>query len=307
MIAGWMHLAGMTQHHVGNAGEHPEAEVHAVDQTFAVDQFLQQQVVIAAGIELGHMQDSIPMFEMIMQITGDQQPTGVREFMHGSVSTRSGAEHPRRRETDLRPRPHSADRLHRTAHDASASGEAGRARRGATMAEEPPFTPSVRIIPIVLMRSHALAAMVGEYSMPIDRRPSTGHGACRTGTGERIKHQIAFIGAGADDSLEIDLGNLVLVIVSSFLVVALDAAPILAVPDIHGHTHALVVLLGHGAGITVDAGTIGQFKHFIRVPGPSGRILAEVQRMHLAGDERGLSTLTETEVPDAPVDHGHPA
>ena len=40
------------------------------------------------------------------------------------------------------------------------------------MAEEPPFTPSVRIIPIVLMRSHALAAMVGEYSMPIDRRPS---------------------------------------------------------------------------------------------------------------------------------------
>ena len=85
-------LAGMTQHHVGNAGEHPEAEVHAVDQTFAVDQFLQQQVVINAGIELGHMQDSIPMFEMIMQITGDQQPTGVREFMHGSVSTRSGAQ-----------------------------------------------------------------------------------------------------------------------------------------------------------------------------------------------------------------------
>ena len=53
----------------------------------------------------------------------------------------------------------------------SATQTAGsRSRRFLKMAEEPPTVAPFRCIPTSVIRSHALAALPSEYSIPIDRR-----------------------------------------------------------------------------------------------------------------------------------------
>ena len=86
-------------------------------------------------------------------------------------------------------------------------------------------------------------------------------------------------------------------------VVALHAPPVRAVPDVHRHAHPLVGLLRERAGIAVDRRAVGRLEHRIGIPGAALRVLDEVERMHLRGDEGAVAALPEPEVPDAPVDH----
>ena len=90
-------------------------------------------------------------------------------------------------------------------------------------------------------------------------------------------------------------------------VVALDAAPVRAVPDVHRHAHALVGLLRERARIAVDGRAVGGLEHGVWIPRAALRVLDEVERVHLRGDEGAVAALPEPEVPHAPVDHREPA
>jgi len=93
----------------------------------------------------------------------------------------------------------------------------------------------------------------------------------------------------------------------AFFVVALDASPEGAVPDIHGHAHAWghAVAFAEGAFVAIGRGAVGGLEDLRRVPGAAQWVAAEVEDVDLAVDERAVAVLPEAVVPDAPVDHVH--
>ena len=83
--------------------------------------------------------------------------------------------------------------------------------------------------------------------------------------------------------MEIGFGELVVVLWSPFFVVALDASPIWAVPDVHWETESggHPVAFGLGACIGVDGAAVRFLEDRVGVPGAVVGVLGEVERVDL--------------------------
>ena len=89
-------LIGKCEDHFRHPGQHAVGEVHPVEQSVAVDQFLEHDMVFGGLLQSGEMQDPVPVIEMIVQVAADQQST-----VTGKLDDRSravgGAQHGFRR------------------------------------------------------------------------------------------------------------------------------------------------------------------------------------------------------------------
>lgn len=83
--------------------------------------------------------------------------------------------------------------------------------------------------------------------------------------------------------MEVGFGELVVVLGSSFFVVALDASEVFAVPDIHGEAesggHAVAFVFG--ARIGVHGSAVGFFEDWVGVPGAVVGVFGEVEGVDL--------------------------
>src|SRR5438046_29388 len=90
--------------------------------------------------------------------------------------------------------------------------------------------------------ANALEGRAGGFGavLDADRAPakSARDGAGGAAAQKWVEDQVTFVRASADHAFQVNLGNLVLMFVAAFLVVALNAAPIQSIPDIQGNAQA---------------------------------------------------------------------
>src|SRR5438105_1817976 len=86
-----------------------------------------------------------------------------------------------------------------------------------------------------LERRHRIPATVFDADGTTPQ--GSGYGAGCSASQEGVQDEISFVGAGADNALQVNLRNLVLVVLPPFLIVTLNPAPKRAVPYVKRNPH----------------------------------------------------------------------
>jgi hypothetical protein len=84
-------LSGVGDFECGDFGEDANGHIAAIDFVFAVDHFVEDQMVVGAGIKLSEMDDAHEVPDMVMQIAGHQKIARGRQ-MHGNALTERAVE-----------------------------------------------------------------------------------------------------------------------------------------------------------------------------------------------------------------------
>ena len=149
------------QYLLGHLAEHSIGQIATMREIWTVDQFLQKNVAIRARFEICQSSDLVEMDEMIVEISTDDQMSLGWKTDNRSLPLGIGQDRSRRllEQTDGLIRILEID-----AHERSFDFP-----RFEWMAELPPVVP-LRTIPMDVIRSQALLALVSENSTPMFRR-----------------------------------------------------------------------------------------------------------------------------------------
>ncbi len=69
-----MDLAGVVRDQPGGTRQHPVTQVHAVDEHLAVDDLVENHVMVARRAQVGKPDDFLEVLGVVMQVAGRQQP-----------------------------------------------------------------------------------------------------------------------------------------------------------------------------------------------------------------------------------------
>jgi len=91
----WMYATRKSLNERGDFRDHAVREIDAIDETLAMDQLLDDEVVFVGLIEPSKRNDAIEVNRVVVQISGDDQSSAIAEDVHAASAACRTAQHAR--------------------------------------------------------------------------------------------------------------------------------------------------------------------------------------------------------------------